>query len=69
MAPSRHPLQGVWAVLHRLVPLQRGLFEDYVANMWCATHTLVKWKRLLSLPVRLPLLLLFVVVYLSQLAQ
>ena len=40
------------AVLVRLVPLQRGLFEDYVANFWCATHTLVKWKRLLSLPVR-----------------
>ena len=40
------------AVLLRLVPLQRGLFEDYVANFWCASHTLVKWKRLLSLPVR-----------------
>eukprot|EP00892_Ulva_mutabilis_P001232 jgi/Ulvmu1/11109/UM070_0025.1 len=34
-------------VLQRLVPVQRGLFEDYVANFWCSTHPLVKWKRLL----------------------
>jgi alpha-1,3-glucosyltransferase len=33
-------------VLKRLVPLQRGLFEDYVANFWCATHAFVKWKLL-----------------------
>jgi alpha-1,3-glucosyltransferase len=33
--------------LSRLAPLHRGLFEDYVANFWCGTHTLVKWKRLL----------------------
>lgn len=34
-------------VLNRLVPLHRGLFEDYVANFWCSTHVLIKWKRLL----------------------
>ena len=39
------------AVLSRLVPLKRGLFEDYVANFWCATHLVVKWKQLLSLTV------------------
>ena len=39
---------GALAVLQRLVPLRRGLFEDYVANFWCATSPLVKWKRLLS---------------------
>lgn len=38
-------------VLGRLVPLKRGLFEDYVANWWCASSLLVKWKRLLSLQV------------------
>lgn len=37
----------VTQVLRRLAPLHRGLFEDYVANFWCGTHTLVKWKRLL----------------------
>ena len=30
------------------MPLHRGLFEDYVANFWCATHAFIKWKRLLS---------------------
>lgn len=33
-------------MLQRLVPVHRGLFEDYVANFWCSTHPLVKWKRL-----------------------
>lgn len=27
------------------MPLERGLFEDYVANFWCTSHALVKWKR------------------------
>lgn len=43
------------AVLARLVPLRRGLFEDYVANFWCATSLAIKWKRLLSLAVSLDL--------------
>ncbi len=30
----------------RLVPLKRGLYEDYVANFWCSTHFVVNWKRL-----------------------
>lgn len=34
-------------MLKRLAPLHRGLFEDYVANFWCATHAFIKWKRLL----------------------
>lgn len=42
------------AVLSRLVPLKRGLFEDYVANFWCATSMVIKWKRLLSLAVQSP---------------
>ena len=35
-------------VLRRLAPLGRGLFEDYVANFWCFTSALVKWRQLLS---------------------
>jgi len=41
---------GVLTVLRRLVPLQRGLYEDYVANFWCATAPAFKWKRVLSVP-------------------
>lgn len=46
--PCVHAHGGLHAlqVLQRLVPVHRGIFEDYVANFWCATHPLVKWKRL-----------------------
>ena len=32
-------------MIHRLFPLGRGLFEDKVANFWCALDVLVKLKR------------------------
>ncbi len=31
-------------VLARIFPVRRGLFEDYVANWWCASSLAVKWK-------------------------
>lgn len=37
-------------VLRRLVPLARGLYEDHVANFWCATSLLAKWKQRLPVP-------------------
>jgi len=37
-------------VLGRLAPLQRGLYEDYVANFWCASHALFRWKERLENP-------------------
>ena len=36
-----------------MFPFNRGLFEDKVANFWCASNVLIKWKKLL-LPERLP---------------
>lgn len=35
-------------MLQRLAPVQRGLFEDYVANFWCVTHTAIKWKAVFT---------------------
>lgn len=35
-------------VLSRLAPFERGIYEDYVANFWCTTSVIVKWKRLFS---------------------
>ncbi|KAJ7531399.1 hypothetical protein O6H91_14G042300 [Diphasiastrum complanatum] len=32
-------------VLSRVVPLHRGIYEDYVANFWCVTAILIKWKQ------------------------
>ena len=40
------------SVLQRLVPVQRGLYEDYVANFWCVTSPLFKWRQLYSKQVR-----------------
>lgn len=33
------------AVLHRLVPIDRGLFEDKVANVWCSLEVLIKLRK------------------------
>lgn len=38
--------QFLFQVLSRLAPFERGLYEDYVANFWCASSFLIKWKRL-----------------------
>lgn len=51
-APFLVPPSGALAVLSRLAPLRRGLFEDYVANFWCATSPLIKWKQFFSQEVR-----------------
>ncbi|KAK9860459.1 hypothetical protein WJX84_007901 [Apatococcus fuscideae] len=46
------PWLGSWAearqVLVRLIPLSRGIFEDYVANFWCVSNVVVKWKLRLT---------------------
>lgn len=46
------PWLGSWTdvlqVLRRLTPIDRGLFEDYVANFWCVSHLVIKWERLFS---------------------
>ncbi|KAG6711251.1 hypothetical protein I3842_05G043200 [Carya illinoinensis] len=35
-------------VLRRLAPFERGIYEDYVANFWCTTSVLIKWKRMFT---------------------
>ena len=37
------PLLHLRQILHRLFPVARGLYEDKVANFWCATSLLIKW--------------------------
>ena len=44
--------------VHRCFPFARGLFEDKVANFWCALNTVFKLRRLEGL-VELPRLALF----------
>ncbi|XP_057462395.1 probable dolichyl pyrophosphate Man9GlcNAc2 alpha-1,3-glucosyltransferase [Actinidia eriantha] len=37
-------------VLSRLAPFERGIYEDYVANFWCTSSVLIKWKILFTIP-------------------
>lgn len=47
-APFLGSADALLAVLARVFPFQRGLFEDKVANFWCATNVLVKWQQVFS---------------------
>ncbi|KAE8157170.1 glycosyl transferase [Aspergillus tamarii] len=39
------PLLQLAQLIHRIFPFARGLFEDKVANAWCAIHTFYKLHR------------------------
>ncbi|KAL7417090.1 glycosyl transferase [Mrakia frigida] len=55
--PFLHPLSELQQVLHRIFPFARGIFEDKVANFWCASNTVLKWKTLLPTSALPPLAL------------
>lgn len=42
-----HPIPIV-QVFRRLFPFSRGVFEDYVANFWCCSNPIFKWKSRFS---------------------
>ncbi|KAI9509204.1 glycosyltransferase family 57 protein [Russula earlei] len=45
--PFLPPFAAASAILDpitRIFPFNRGIFEDKVANFWCATNVIVKWK-------------------------
>ncbi|KAH9179315.1 glycosyltransferase family 57 protein [Lactarius sanguifluus] len=42
--PPFSPISGVLDPITRIFPFNRGIFEDKVANFWCATNVVVKWK-------------------------
>ncbi|XP_030062756.1 dolichyl pyrophosphate Man9GlcNAc2 alpha-1,3-glucosyltransferase isoform X1 [Microcaecilia unicolor] len=46
--PFLTDLEQILEVLRRLFPVDRGLFEDKVANVWCSLSILLKIKRILS---------------------
>ncbi|KAF6153700.1 hypothetical protein GIB67_000933 [Kingdonia uniflora] len=47
--PYLSSVKAIMEVLSRLAPFERGIYEDYVANFWCTTSVLVKWKRLFTM--------------------
>ncbi|WOK93716.1 putative dolichyl pyrophosphate Man9GlcNAc2 alpha-1,3-glucosyltransferase [Canna indica] len=47
--PYLHSIESAMEVLHRLAPFERGVFEDYVANFWCSTSLVIKWKKIFTI--------------------
>uniref|UniRef100_A0A8C8SRW6 Alpha-1,3-glucosyltransferase n=1 Tax=Pelusios castaneus TaxID=367368 RepID=A0A8C8SRW6_9SAUR len=58
-------VEQILQVLRRLFPIDRGLFEDKVANIWCTLSILVKIKDVLSPQIQLKLS--FAITFLSLL--
>ncbi|KAL8178534.1 UNVERIFIED_CONTAM: Glucosyltransferase-like protein [Gekko kuhli] len=48
-------VEQILQVLRRLFPVDRGLFEDKVANIWCTLSVLIKIKTVLSSQAQLKL--------------
>jgi alpha-1,3-glucosyltransferase len=47
-SPFQSAIVAVGHVLYRVFPFARGLFEDKVANFWCATSVVFRWKERFS---------------------
>jgi alpha-1,3-glucosyltransferase len=42
-------LESVMQIVHRVFPVARGLYEDKVANVWCALSVVVKLRSIFDL--------------------
>ena len=42
--PPFAPLRAILDPVTRIFPFNRGLFEDKVANFWCASNVVLKWR-------------------------
>ncbi|KAG2174918.1 hypothetical protein INT43_005980 [Umbelopsis isabellina] len=49
LAPFLTSIEDIQQVVHRVFPVARGLYEDKVANIWCAINVAIKLRQLLSL--------------------
>ncbi|THH10478.1 hypothetical protein EW145_g1304 [Phellinidium pouzarii] len=48
--PPFAPLTSILDPITRIFPFARGLFEDKVANFWCASNIIFKWRSWFSQP-------------------
>ena len=48
--PFLDSMESFGQALHRIFPFARGLYEDKVANFWCALNTFVKLRKLFDQP-------------------
>lgn len=46
--PPFSPTSTILGPVTRIFPFNRGLFEDKVANFWCALDVIFKWKTWVS---------------------
>uniref|UniRef100_A0A0E0LHH0 Alpha-1,3-glucosyltransferase n=1 Tax=Oryza punctata TaxID=4537 RepID=A0A0E0LHH0_ORYPU len=68
--PFLHSYEAAMQVISRLAPFERGIYEDYVANFWCSTSVLIKWKRLFAIkPLKLMSLSATILAFLPSLVQ
>uniref|UniRef100_A0A453I643 Alpha-1,3-glucosyltransferase n=1 Tax=Aegilops tauschii subsp. strangulata TaxID=200361 RepID=A0A453I643_AEGTS len=68
--PYLHSYEAAMQVISRLAPFERGIYEDYVANFWCTTSVLIKWKRLYAIkPLKLMSLSATILAFLPSFIQ
>ncbi|ONL97655.1 putative dolichyl pyrophosphate Man9GlcNAc2 alpha-13-glucosyltransferase [Zea mays] len=68
--PFLHSYEAVQQVLSRLAPFERGIYEDYVANFWCSTSVIIKWKKLFAIkPLKLMSLSATILAFLPSFVQ
>eukprot|EP00112_Aurelia_sp_Birch-Aquarium-sp1_P027001 Seg996.3 transcript_id=Seg996.3/GoldUCD/mRNA.D3Y31 product="Dolichyl pyrophosphate Man9GlcNAc2 alpha-1 3-glucosyltransferase" protein_id=Seg996.3/GoldUCD/D3Y31 len=48
--PFLGDVSSILQVVHRIFPVARGLYEDKVANFWCAVSVVIKIKNMISVP-------------------
>ncbi|GFT50113.1 dolichyl pyrophosphate Man9GlcNAc2 alpha-1,3-glucosyltransferase [Nephila pilipes] len=48
--PFLRSFEDTTAVMERLFPFSRGLYEDKVANIWYISSVIIKWKSIFSTP-------------------
>jgi alpha-1,3-glucosyltransferase len=42
--PPLAPISAILDPITRIFPFNRGIFEDKVANFWCASNVVLKWR-------------------------
>ncbi|PAN49853.1 hypothetical protein PAHAL_9G479200 [Panicum hallii] len=68
--PFLHSYEAALQVISRLAPFERGIYEDYVANFWCSTSVIIKWKRLFAIkPLKLMSLSATILAFLPSFVQ
>ncbi|KAI0057837.1 hypothetical protein BV25DRAFT_1892293 [Artomyces pyxidatus] len=60
--PPFAPISAILDPITRIFPFARGIFEDKVANFWCASNVVVKWNHWASRAALVRLSTLFTVI-------